>query len=217
MTSCVFGYTAVQLGNVFIQKDLLKNCTIGQKVLLDQAREPAIFADPAALPLSHDSIDLCVLPHTLDFVPEPHQVLREVERCLVADGHMLIIGFNPISLYGVWKLFLSRKKVAPWQAHFYSILRVHDWCSLLGFDVIDTAYTAHLPPLRKIQVWNKMQRIEQVMQKRVPKIGGVYMCLARKRIATVTPIKTAWPSTNQILGGKLVKPIVRMRNNDRTD
>lgn len=215
MTSCVFGYTAVQLGNVFSEKDLLKNCTIAQKVMLDQARAPSIYAESTALPLAHDSIDLCVLPHTLDFVSDPHQVLREVERSLVPDGHMLIIGFNPISFYGLWKLFLSRKKMAPWNAHFYSIGRVHDWCALLGFDVVETRYTANLPPFKKIQAWSKMQRVEQVMQKRCAQIGGVYMCLARKRLATMTPIKRVWPSTNQILTGKLIKPIVRMRDNGR--
>lgn len=217
MTACVFGYTAVQLGNVFLEKDLLKNCTIAQKVILDQARNPTMYADSAALPLSHDSVDLFVLPHTLDFVAEPHQVLREVERCLVPDGHMLIIGFNPISFYGLWKIFLRRNKVAPWNAHFYSIHRIHDWCSLLGFDVVETRYTAHLPPFKKIQAWGKMQAVEQVMQKRLAQVGGVYMCLARKRIATITPIKSVWPSTDQLLTGKLVKPAVRMRDNGRTD
>ena len=41
------------------------------------------------------------MPHILEFADEPHQVLREVERVLVPEGHLVITGFNPASLWGL--------------------------------------------------------------------------------------------------------------------
>ena len=212
MTACIFGYVAVQVGTVFHHEDLLKNCTIGQKIILDQAQSPNIFANPTALPFTHDSVDLFILPHTLDFINDPHQVLREVERSLVPEGYLLIIGFNPYSFFGLWRFLLSRKKVAPWSANFYSVRRMHDWSSLLGFDTVEVRHTANLPPFKKLQRWRKMQSMDNFLQKRFSRFGGVYLFLARKRVATLTPLTTkVWAPSDRLIGGKIIKPSVGMR------
>ncbi|MEM1002857.1 MAG: hypothetical protein AAGH46_09425, partial [Bacteroidota bacterium] len=51
VTSCVFGYVAVEIGHVFEGYDLLKNCTIQQKVLIDHSDLANIHASPTALPI----------------------------------------------------------------------------------------------------------------------------------------------------------------------
>ncbi len=55
-----------------------------------------------------DSIDLVFLPHTLEFSADPHQVLRETERVLIPEGRVIILGFNPLSSLGLWRLFRRR-------------------------------------------------------------------------------------------------------------
>ena len=213
ITSCIFGYNAIQLGDTFTQHKLLKNCTISEQIYLDRSASANVISSPAALPIASDCIDLFVLPHTLDFTEKPHEILREVERCLVPEGYMIVIGFNPLSFYGLWRLFLSRKKSAPWNAKFYSMRRLRDWSSLLGFEETEIHYTAHLPPFKRIQSWKKMQSLGRTMQYHVTQIGGVYIFVARKRVARLTPLTPAWSSTNQILTGKLPKPTVGMQEN----
>lgn len=210
ITSCIFGYNAIQLGNTFPQRKLLKNCTISEQVTIDRSSSVNVISSPAALPISSDCVDLFVLPHTLDFTEKPHEVLREVERCLVPEGYMIVIGFNPLSFYGLWKIFLSRKNIAPWSAKFYRLGRLRDWSSLLGFEETEVHFTGHLPPFKRIQRWKKMQSIGRSLQYHVAQTGGVYIFVARKRVARVTPIKPAWARTNQILTGKLPKPTVGM-------
>ena len=46
------------------------------------------------------SLDLVVLPHALELARDPHLTLREVERVLVPEGRVVIVGFNPASLWG---------------------------------------------------------------------------------------------------------------------
>jgi len=193
---------------------LVKNCTIPDQVCIDRVASADIISSPAALPISSDCVDLFVLPHTLDFTSKPHEILREVERCLVPEGHMIIIGFNPYSFYGLWKLVLARKKIAPWDAKFYSVGRLRDWSSLLGFEEAQLHFVAHLPPFKRIQAWGRMQSISNALQRRVAHAGGLYIFVARKRVARLTPLKRAWPTaTNQILTGKLPKPSVGMQEN----
>jgi SAM-dependent methyltransferase len=209
ISSCIFGYVAIELGRAFENCDLLKNCAIRQKVLIDRTEAANVYASPAALPIESDCVDLFLLPHTLDFTIKPHEILREVERCLVPEGHIVIIGFNPISFYGLWRVLLKRKKVAPWNAEFYSLRRVRDWCSLLGFEEIDLKYAAHLPPFKRIQKWKHMQTINLLMQKHFTSFGGVYIFVARKRVARVTPLTKAWPTRSPLLAGKVPKPTAR--------
>ncbi len=216
LTSCMFGYVAVEIGHVFVNRNLLKNCTIGQQIIVDQSMPANVTANPVALPFSSDSIDLFILPHTLDFIADPHQLLREVERSLVPEGHLVIVGFNPISFYGLWHLFLQRRQTAPWNAGFYSVKRIRDWCSLLGFDEINLLFNAHLPPFKRIQSWKRMRRLNEMLQKRIAHIGGIYIFVARKRIATITPVKQVWSASDTLLPGKLAKPTVGMQEHVRS-
>ncbi len=214
ITSYIFGYNAIQLGDPFVNRQLLKHCTIPTQACIDRHPTANIIGSPAVLPICSDSIDLFVLPHTLDFTTKPHEILREVERCLVPEGHVVIAGFNPYSFYGLWRLMLSRKKIAPWNAKFYSVGRVRDWSSLLGFEEIELRYIAHLPPFKRIQAWKKMQSLGRLLEYRLSATGGVYIFVARKRVARLTPLERAWPTaTNQILTGKLPKPTVGLQEN----
>ncbi len=214
VTSCIFGYSVIQVGDTFVNRELLKNCTIPMQISIDRSQTADIISSPAALPICSDSTDLFVLPHTLDFTEKPHEILREVERCLVPEGHMIIIGFNPYSFYGLWRLFFSRKNLAPWNAKFYSVQRLRDWSSLLGFEEVELHFVGHLLPFKRIQSWGKMQSLRQLLQYQLTNIGGVYIFVARKRVARLTPLKRVWPTTsNQILTGKLPKPTVGMQEN----
>ena len=65
------------------------------------ARRAALVCDFTALPFPANSLDLVVLPHSLEVASDPHAALREVGRVLVPDGRALICGLNPASLWGL--------------------------------------------------------------------------------------------------------------------
>ncbi len=218
ISACIFGYVAIEVGHAFTDRNLLKKCTIRKKILLDRSNYAHINASPAALPIATDSVDLIVMSHALDFTSKPHEILREMERSLVAEGHLIIIGFNPISFYGLWRLFLSRTNTTPWDANFYSIRRLRDWCSLLGFEEIEIQYAGHLPPFKRLQSWQKMRSIESFIKKFFNRFGGVYVLVARKRVARLTPLKGVWSSPKVLFPKEAPKPSASctagQKNND---
>ena len=65
----------------------------------------ALYCDFDALPFPDHSLDLVVLPHALELSRDPHLTLREVERVLVPEGRVMILGFNPASLWGLRQRF----------------------------------------------------------------------------------------------------------------
>ena len=61
----------------------------------------ALHCEPEALPFPDQSLDLVLLPHTLELASDPHLTLAEVTRVLRPEGRVVIVGLNPTSLWGL--------------------------------------------------------------------------------------------------------------------
>ena len=133
------------------------------------------------LPFASDSLDALVLCHTLNVSPTPHEVLRECQRVLVPNGHLFVVSFNPLSLWGIGRLVnhLLRRKCPP----AASSRKMRDWLALLGFSHGEPQYLAPLVPLGRGQLRNMMTTIEGWLRKRNAPIGSVYLIHARKRVS----------------------------------
>jgi SAM-dependent methyltransferase len=101
---------------------------------------------PDVLAIASDSIDAVLLPHTLELADDPHGVLREVDRILRPDGHLVVLGFNPWGWWGLRHL-VSRQGFPPGSQRMISDGRVCDWLSLLEFRIHHSAFYYFVPPL----------------------------------------------------------------------
>jgi len=208
----VFGYHLVQVQDYGLGLGAFQQCPIKHRSLLDHCGEMVPDASACArgeqLPLASDSVDLVVLPHTLDFALDPHQVLREVERILIPEGRVLILGFNPFSLWGVWRLALRWRGSVPWCGHFLSYRRIVDWLGLLGFDIECTDVCAISPPLRRESWARRIASLEVTGRRIWPMVAGVYAVRAVKRVSTVRPIRSPWGGL-RVLGPRAIEPSAR--------
>lgn len=208
----LFGYHILQVG-CLLGDDLLASSRIPHKVLLDpdsnsRTLVPGAYVYPDSLPVATDSVDVVVLPHTLEFERNPHQILREADRVLIAEGHVVVMGFNPWSLWGVASLLRGRKRKAPWCANFLSQNRVKDWVELLGFEVVRAERFFFRPPLQHRGIMGRCTVMERLGAKLWPRMSGVYILVAKKRVTTLTPIKGRWQKARAGVGG-LVQPTTR--------
>lgn len=101
-----------------------------------QSREVDAVVAFDALPLPSDTVDVVVLHHILDFAHRPHQVLVEAARTLRPGGRLVLVGFDPYSIFGIGKWLLSpRRKLVVWRHNSLRRARLVDWLALLGFAV----------------------------------------------------------------------------------
>ncbi|HEX2238762.1 MAG TPA: methyltransferase domain-containing protein [Gammaproteobacteria bacterium] len=210
----IFGYHAVQIGCVAPEIDLMGGSRIKHWVNMDiNPFGVDLMAAADALPFDADCVDLIVLWHTLDFATEPHRVLREIERVLIPEGRLIIVGFNPRSVYGLWRLVLGWRGRVPWCGHFFSSSRLKDWLSLLGL-VIDTCeYCGFRPPIQRARILRYMAPIEWLGYSAFPIFGGVRLLVACKRVTTLTPLKPSWRRLGRLAPGKLTEPAMRLHTN----
>jgi len=196
VTPDIFGYHAVQLG--LPDHDLLRESRMVNRMIVSHevSTNNTVLAEFHALPFEAQSIDLCVLPHTLEFSEMPHEILREVDRIMRPDGRILIIGFNPWSLYGAKRLFnVNDAFDAPWNGQFVSLVRMKDWLELLSFEPSKGRLACYIPPLSGVKWHQRFGVMERIGERWWGVAGGVYMLEAIKRVKGMRLIKPAWSDT----------------------
>lgn len=190
-----FGRHALIIG-VPNQSDLLKETSLACHTLLTPlvSREKIssyIESDLRELPIMTGSIDLVLLPHTLEFLDNPRQLLNEACRVIKPEGLIVVSGFNPYSTWGVKKL-LTKQKTWQWSGNFIPSYKVKNWLSLADFEMEKQTTTLFAPPIQHQKMYEKLSVMEQVGNKCFPQLGGVYILAARAKVIPLTPIRWKW-------------------------
>ncbi len=194
MSNDIFGYYAAQVGELAGEYTLLhdsriRSCfsvALDEQVGMDASID--LVADPAALPLVFDNLDLVVVSHVLDCTASPHDVLREIDRVLVPEGHCILIAFNAFSLRG---LSLALKNlVRRDESHsLYTAFRVQDWFEVLGFEVLEVRTVGHRYNIDRWSVVNRLGWLKWLADKYSQSFGHVRLIHVRKKVVKMTPWK----------------------------
>ena len=186
----MFGFRAVQVG--LPEVDFLRQNRIPYRFTLALEPGAALAADPLQLPLANQSVDLVALPHVLESHPNPHEVLREVERVLMPEGHVVISGFNTGSLWKIRQLFTFGKAGCPWDLKFIGLFRLRDWLRVLGFELNGGKFGCYAPPFAQ-RVWlDRFAFMEKAGARWWPIAGGIYVVRAVKRVHGMRIVTPAW-------------------------
>jgi SAM-dependent methyltransferase len=205
----VFGFELLQLGRWGDGADLCAAARTQHRCIVDpDASVPgSIRAQFSALPVATASIEAVLLPHTLEYAAHPHGVLREVERVLTGDGHVLTCGFNPFGPWGVRHL-ASRGRFPPPTGRLIGEGRLRDWLVLLGFEVVDARRYLFVPPWQQRFSARSRDWLESRGPRFASPLAGAYLVKARKRVRALTPIRPAWQRAPAVVGG-LAEPTSR--------
>lgn len=189
----LFGYHLVQIGVdsricLYDESPVRNKFVVVPSLALGLA-DNCVVADSSELPFEQHSVDVVILHHALDFAQSPHQVLREAARILRPGGHLLVVGFNPASLWGLYRRFKGKQPKAPWNGHFISHRRLSDWFQLLELAELKRRSEYFLAPFEN-EKWRKRCCFFERWGHRAFKERGAFtLMLARKDVAGMTPIK----------------------------
>lgn len=159
----------------------------------------ALVTDSGALPFPEGSLDLVVLPHTLELGGDPHATLREVERVLVPEGRVVISGLNPASLWGlrqrrghIYQRWGCDDLFLPETGEFIGYWRLRDWLRLLNFEVESGRFGCYRPALASQQWLDRFEWMDAAGARWWPILGAVYFLVAVKRVRGVRLLEPGW-------------------------
>lgn len=198
VTPALFGYYLLQTG-AGAPRHMVQDCTIKQQFFVGELPPSAlagrsehlscICSRLTDLGLTSDSIDAALIHHTLDFDSNPHKTLREITRTILPGGTLIVVGFNPWSLWGLCRLFLRQSPALPWSSNFISPYRLSDWLNLLDFQIQGCETAVFGVPTVNRRWTRSLGWLASLGQRWWQQSGAVYVLVATKRVATVTPIK----------------------------
>ncbi len=187
-----FGYHLLQVGGP-LHFDLLETSLINHHIRLADEVLPgfagsSVEADFADLPFLPDSIDLVVMPHTLDRLEDPQALLKSVYDVLIPEGHVIILGYNAWSLWRLGKFF-RRHDVLLQRAQFHGAGQVRRWLNHAGFQIVYHNSVAHRPPIPSESWLKHFLFLEPTGQLLWPHLGAVHVIVAQKRVPPFTAIR----------------------------
>ena len=123
-----------------------------------------------------------------------------------------IMGFNPLSLWGIRKFMrvplLGRRQQVPWCGQFLRLARIKDWLALLDFETTAGSMLYYRPPVGNTALYERLKFLEAAGDRWWPMLAAVYILVARKRELGMTPIRPEWRTQNAVVR-PLTEPVTR--------
>jgi len=175
------------------QNELLKASVTAHQVVLTpfiskNRNIKTIESDFYELPIASGSVDLVFLPHSLEYIDNPRQLLREACRIVKPEGHIVILGFNPYSFWGIKKILAGRKNT-PWNTHFIPLSTIKNWLGLADFELVKQDFILYGAPFGRHLKLNFLDRLGHICFR---PLGGVYILIAKAKVSPLTPIRLRW-------------------------
>ena len=205
MVADVFGYNALQVG--MGELDFLRANRMAFRFRCGASAPAEVLGHEFELPFATASLDLVLLPHVLEFSAQPHQVLREVERVLVPEGSVVISGFNPLSLWGAWRVGARRCGRFPWTGQFRTAMRIKDWLALLGFEVQPARFGCYVPAAASAAWLERWRVLDRAGPRWWSGCGADYMLHGVKRVQGMRLITPKWREERR--GAKALSPVAQ--------
>ncbi len=196
----IFGYHGVEL-SVCPESDLLAESQVSKHFrfspCLTNSKSSDLILDGYQWPVKPASLDLVLLHHLIETSDRPHRLLSEASNTIIPGGKMIVVGFNPWSLYQLSRVFSVKARRRFHGTHHISSRRMKDWLTLLGFRVEKVHQGAYLFPFNRLLKKKRTEALEERCNRWCLPFGSFYIMVATRETPGMIPIKPSWKTLNQ--------------------
>ena len=220
--SQIFGYYAIEMGQHMPYLSLLQHSRIKHNLRIYSQTQAiqhsfSLQAEAEFLPIVFDNIDLLISSHLLERSCYPQQVLREIDRVLMPDGHCFLIGFNPYHYAELARCLSTHLRMRRTDHtsrsayHPYSAAKICDWLNVLGFEIISTQSYGYRPNLNNKVFFKALHSLETWGSSWIKNAGQVYLIHAKK--TEFSKIATNRWQLNKMLASKPTTALASKQGN----
>jgi len=228
----IFGFHLLQIGaekldylenledKLKINHRIVLSDNLSDKMPQNSSFKSTLYTKDNEIPLASETIDAVLISHGLEQSTDPHGLLREVDRILLPEGYMIILGFNPWSFWGLRK-GLTVKKTSdmeldfPWdtKGKWFSSARICDWLSLLNYKIDFKKHYFYRPCIDNPNILKYTAGFEMV-GKIIP-LGAAGFCIvAIKKQVAFELLRPKWQSELSLVGkANYIEPSMRIKDN----
>ncbi len=203
-----FGYHLLQIGPLRDQP-LFEDSRINHRLYATPTLGTltSMVCEFDEIPLESDSVDVVICDHAVEYCSNPHQAVREMQRVLAPQGHLIVIGFNPYSFNGAIQRTASRFNRGPWvNCQPVSKPRLVDWLHLVGCEIQQARYLHKLPTAGRGRLLNGLRRTERFINRYNLPSGGVYMLHALKQVSGANRQRLVQTPRRRLIGLGVSRP-----------
>ncbi len=212
LLSGVFGYFALLYSDrakALVEDNVVVKNTV---IISNELQIGDLNCSYQELPIASDSIDLVVVPEIIQSSEFPHQILREIERVLIPEGHVVLILENPLSWISVKKRMIAAilgKNISP---NLFGKLRINDWFRLLG---LEASREIPISPLEKRIARSRLPQWGKRVSRWISEYtSGYYIIVAKKKLSTLTPIRPSWRNNRKLASPRFAENSVSSQVDD---
>ena len=135
--------------------------------------------------------------------------MREAASSVRPGGHLLIVGINPWSSWGLRRVFAHD---GLRQARCIAPSRVGDWLNLLGFALEKRRFGCYRPPLATAKWQGRLAGWERRAGAWQLSGGGFYLLVARKIVVGLRPVQQV---RREPIGKLVPMPLAKVNREQR--
>jgi SAM-dependent methyltransferase len=174
---------------------LFERSAITHRVRLSPERAPVFYGPSVcaqfhAMPFSSETMDVVLLPHVLELVSRPADLLAECYRVLSPEGRLVILGFNPSSLWGL-KRYFGAKKTLPWRVSFKLKTYIRHLLQAQNFVIEQSSTMLFQPPFKNVDWVKKLFPMEAAGRIFWSDWGALYLIVAHKKVFSPIPLEVS--------------------------
>lgn len=177
--------------HILLQKTVISHQVVLSPLINKHKNTDYIEGGFYELPIASGSIDVVIVPHSLEYIDNPRQLLTEACRIVKPEGYMMVLGFNPFSFWGLKKSWMKSRHI-PWSGNFHSMGTVKTWLKLADFELVEQHIFLFRPPVQNQRVYKKLKFLEWMGRRLYAPFGGIYLLIAKAKVIPLTPIKLHW-------------------------
>lgn len=213
----LFGYYLLEYGNlksIFTLKENRILNTLNVAEAGSNGSNPDGYLDYAQMPFSEAAVDAVFLPHIVEFAEDVDVVLLEAGRLLMPEGYLILLGFNPYSLLGLWQLAKRYFQKDERLGRFRAMSRLIKQLKAQDFKIVTAKTCFYRPPLASRSWLNRCVFLEMLGRICWPDLGASYLIIAQKKVMPLSPIRVDWKTQVAQLGKQAVTPSTRSQYHD---
>ncbi|SUA35974.1 putative methyltransferase [Neisseria zoodegmatis] len=140
-----------------------------------------IYMDTAVWAWEQSTLDLLLMPHTLETNTSTEQILSQAFQTLKPEGRIILTGFNPYSLWRLRNWFNG--KYLPEARYCHPLPDLKKQLEAIGFQIDLGKFMVYLPPFKTNDAMKLFQFMEAAGNRWWPHAASVYGLVLKKRVA----------------------------------